>query len=128
LDGPAGDPKEESIGALFGRLAEDGRDYAKAEIALYRQVARRRMARARGGLIALFVGTVLLLSALTALIIGLVLWLSGLIGPLLAGLAVAALLVLVGFILIRVGIAGVKALGGDEEERAALAGDKAPRS
>lgn len=115
-----GDPKEESIGALFGRLAEDGRAYAKAELNLYRQIARRRAARARGGLIALILGAVLLLSSLTALIFGLVLWLAGLIGALLAGLAVAALLVLIGYALIRFGISGLKALGGDEEERAAL--------
>ena len=43
-----------------------------------------------------------------------------LIGPLLAGLAVAAALILVGFVLVRVGIAGLKALGGDEAEREAL--------
>jgi uncharacterized membrane protein YccC len=115
-----GDPKEESIGALFGRLAEDGRAYARAELNLYRHIARRRAARARGGLIALIAGAVLLLSSLTALIFGLVLWLAGLIGALLAGLAVAALLILIGFMLIRFGISGLKALGGDEEERAAL--------
>jgi hypothetical protein len=115
-----GDPKEESIGALFGRLAEDGRAYARAELDLFRQIARRRAARARGGLIALILGALLLLSSLTALIFGLVLWLAGLIGALLAGLAVAALLVLVGYALIRFGINGLKALGGDEKERAAL--------
>jgi hypothetical protein len=115
-----GDPKEESIGALFGRLAEDGRAYARAELDLYRQIARHRAARARGGLIALILGAVLLLSSLTALIFGMVLWLTGLIGALLAGLAVAALLVLIGFVLVRFGLNGLKALGGDEEERAAL--------
>lgn len=118
---PEGDPKEESIGALFGRLAEDGRVYAKAELNLYRQIARHRAARARGGLIALLLGAILLLSSLTALIFGLVLWLAGLIGALLAGLAVAALLVLIGYALIRFGMNGLKALGGGEEERAALA-------
>ncbi|HVQ08703.1 MAG TPA: phage holin family protein [Allosphingosinicella sp.] len=116
-----GDPQEESIGALFGRLAEDGRAYAKAELNLYRQIARHRAARARNGLIALIAGAVLLLSSLTALIFGLVLWLAGLIGALLAGLAVAALLILTGYALVRFGINGLRALGGDDEERAALA-------
>ena len=115
-----GDPKEESIGALFGRLAEDGRAYATAELHLYRQIARRRAARARGGLIALIAGVVLLLSSLTALIFGLVLWLATLIGPLLAGLAAAASLILIGYVLVRAGVNGLKALGGDDEERAAL--------
>lgn len=120
MDGPAGDPREESIGDLFGRLAEDGRAFAKAEIELYRQIARHRAARARNGLIALIAGAVLLISSITALLFGLVLWLSALIGPLLAGLAVAALLILAGYALVRFGIAGLRALGGDEEERKAL--------
>lgn len=124
---PEGDPSEESIGALFGRLAEEGRAYAKAEIAVYREVARRRVARARAGLIALLAGVLLLVSALTALILGLVLWLAGLIGPLLAGLAVAALLVLIGIVLVRFGVGGLKALGGDDEERAALARGETPQ-
>lgn len=121
MDEPGEERQEESIGALFGRLADDGRAYAKAEFSLYRQIARHRAARARSGLIALIAGAVLLLSSLTALIFGLVLWLAGLVGALPAGLIVAAVLVLAGYALVRTGIAGLKALGGDEEERAALA-------
>ena len=116
----SGEPSEESIGELFGRLAEDGRAYVKAEIGVYRAIAVRRAARARNGLIAMAVGAVLLISSITALLFGLVLWLSTLIGPLLAGLAVAGLLILGGFVLVRVGISGLRALGGDEAEREAL--------
>ena len=67
---PAGDPEEESIGALFGRLAEDGRAYAKAEIDVYRRsrgIARRGRAAA---LVALVAGVVLLVSSMTALVFG----------------------------------------------------------
>jgi hypothetical protein len=117
----AGEPKDESIGALLGRLAEDGRTFVKAEVDVYKAIAARRMARARNGLIALAIGAVLLICSVTALLLGLVLWLATLIGPLLAGLAVAALFILVGFVLVRVGIGGLKALGGDEAEREALA-------
>ena len=81
MDGPAGDPREESIGDLFGRLIDDGKSYAKAEIDLYRQIALHRAARARAGLIALAAGAVLLFSSLTALILGLVLGLAGGSGP-----------------------------------------------
>jgi hypothetical protein len=49
-----------------------------------------------------------------------VLWLSTLIGPLLAGLAVTAFLILAGLVLVRIGINGLKALGGDSAEREAL--------
>ena len=41
------DPHEESIGDLFGRLIEDGRTYARAEIDLYKEIARHRAGRAR---------------------------------------------------------------------------------
>lgn len=117
----AGDPRDdESIGALLGRLADDGRAYMKAEISVYKAIAARRAARARSGLIALAIGVVLLVSSITALLLGLVLWLATLIGPLLAGLAIAAVLILAGFVLVRIGISGLKALGGDEAERAAL--------
>jgi putative superfamily III holin-X len=126
LDGPAGDPREESIGDLFGRLVDDGRAYAKAEIDLYRQIALHRAGRARAGLIALAAGAVLLLSSLTALILGLVLGLAEWIGPWLAGLAIAGLLALTGALSIRFGIAGLKALKGDEAEREALTRGERP--
>jgi hypothetical protein len=123
----AGDPQDESIGALLGRLADDGRAYVRAELGVYRAIAARRAARARTGLIALLAGALLLISSITALLLGLVLWLSTLIGPLLAGLTVAAVLILVGYLLVRMGISGLRALGGDEAEREALArGDDQP--
>ena len=117
----SGDTRDESIGDLLGRLAEDGRAFVKAEIGVYKAIAARRAARARNGLIALAVGAVLMIASITALLLGLVLWLATLIGPLLAGLAVAAVLILTGLVLVRVGVSGLKALGGDEAEREALA-------
>ena len=116
----AGDPREESIGALLGRLADDGRSYVKAEIGVYKAIAARRAARAKNGLIALAAGAVLLITSVTALLLGMVLWLATLIGPLLAGVAVAAVLILAGFILTRIGVSGLRALAGDEAEAEAL--------
>jgi hypothetical protein len=120
LDAPAGDPRDDSIGDLFARMIDDGRAYAKAEVGVYREIVRHRAGKAKAGLIALVAGVVLLLSSLTALLLGLVLGLATLIGPLLAGLAVAAVLAGIGYFLVRQGLAGLGALGGDEEERAAL--------
>jgi hypothetical protein len=117
----AGDEKEESIGALLGRLADDGRAFVKAEIGVYKAIATRRAARARNGLIAMAVGVVLLICSITALLLGLVLWLAQYVGPLLSGLIVAATLILTGLILVKVGMNGLKALGGDAAEREALA-------
>ncbi|HEV2865850.1 MAG TPA: phage holin family protein [Allosphingosinicella sp.] len=127
MDAPAHDPREETVGDLLGRLVEDGRRYARAELDLLRQIARHRAGRARNGLVLLAAGGVLALSALTALIIGLVMGLATLIGPVLAGLAVAAALAGTGYALIRFGLGGLSALGGDEEERQAIGrGEKLP--
>jgi hypothetical protein len=116
----SGEPREESIGELLGRLADDGRAFVRAEVGVWRAIAARRAARARSGLIALAIGAVLLIASITALLLGLVLWLATLIGPLLAGVSVAIFLILSGFVLVRLGISGLKALGGDEAEREAL--------
>ena len=121
MDAPVQDPREESIGDLFGRLIDDGRSYARAEIDLLKEIARHRAERARTGLILLVGGGVLLLSSLTALILGLVLGLAALTGPLLAGTIIAVLLAGAGYALVRVGLGGLKALSGDEEERQAVA-------
>ena len=120
MDAPAQDPRDDSIGDLFGQLIEDGRTYARAEVDLIKQIARHRAERARTGLILLVGGGVLLLSSLTALILGLVLGLAALTGPLLAGIIIAVLLAGSGYLLIRFGLGGLRALGGDEEEKAAL--------
>ena len=121
MDAPVRDPGEESIGDLFGRLIEDGRTYARAEIDLLKEIARHRAERARTATILLVGGGVLLLSSLTALVLGLVLGLATLTGPLLAGLIVAAGFAAVGYLLVRVGLKGLRALSGDEEERQAVA-------
>jgi uncharacterized membrane protein len=119
LDGPAGDPRDESIGDLFGRLIDDGKAYARAEIDLYREIAVHRAGRARSGAALLGAGAALLLAALIALTLGAVLGLAALTGPLLAGLIVAAALALTGYLLIRSGAASLGALAGSEEEAAA---------
>jgi hypothetical protein len=120
LDGPTGDPRDESIGDLVGRLLEDGRRYARAELDLAREIARHRAGQARNGFIALAVGVTLAMSALTALLLGVVLGLATLIGPLLSGLAVALVLAVAGYLLVRMGADRLRALSGDAEERAAI--------
>ena len=127
MDAPVRDPREESVGDLIGRLIEDGRTYARAEIDLLKEIARHRAERARTGLILLVGGGVVLLSSLTALILGAVLGLAALTGPLLSGVIIAVLLAAAGYGLVRVGLKGLRALSGDEEERQAVArGEKAP--
>ena len=115
------EPRDESIGELFNRLVEDGRAYARAEIDLVRQIARHRAAKAKSGAILLGAGVTLLLCSLTALVLALVLGLATLIGPFGAGMVVFLVLAVAGGLLARAGAKGLAALGGDEEEKAALA-------
>ena len=118
---PDYEPRDESIGELFTRLVEDGRAYARAELDLVKQIARHRAAKAKTGAILLGVGVTLLLCSLTALVLALVLGLATLIGPFGAGMVVFLVLAVAGGLLARAGAKGLASLGGDEEEKAALA-------
>jgi uncharacterized protein YaaW (UPF0174 family) len=121
MDARTNIPPDESIADLVSQLIEDGRTYARAEVNLYKQVAAYRASKAKNGIAALVVAGVLGMSALTAIVVGLVMGLGVIIGPVAAGFAVAAGLGIAAFVLLRWGLGRVKALGGDEEEREALA-------
>lgn len=118
---PSHEPRDETIGELVSRLLEDGRAYARAELDLVKQIARHRAAKAKSGAILLGAGVTLLLCALTAFVLALVLGLATLIGPFAAGMVVFVVLAGAGALLARSGAKGLSALGGDEEEKAALA-------
>ncbi|HEY0325370.1 MAG TPA: phage holin family protein [Allosphingosinicella sp.] len=118
---PDYEPRDESIGELFNRLVDDGRAYARAELDLVKQIARHRAAKAKSGAILLGAGVTLLLCSLTALVLALVLGLATLIGPFGAGMVVFLVLAVAGGLLARAGAKGLASLGGDEEEKAALA-------
>jgi hypothetical protein len=120
LAAPAGDTTDGSLGELFGRLVGEGREVARSEASFYKALASYRLGKAKGGLIALGAGIVFAHMGAIALTIGLVLAVATLIGPLGAGLAVAAALGLVGFLLVRYGAARLTVLSGDAEERAAI--------
>ena len=120
MEAPAGDPREESIGDLIGRLVEDGRSYAEAELALVKAIAEYRAQRAGRALALLAGGVFLGLSAATALVVGAVLGLAQYMSPFLAGLLVALILAGIGYALVAVGLKGMKGLGRDKAEQEAL--------
>jgi len=120
LDAGGEDRQEESIGDLIGRLVDDGRSYAEAELKLLKAIAEYRAQRAGRALALLAAGAVLLLSAVTALVLGAVIELARLMSPILAGLLVAALLAATAYLLIRLGTAGLKGLARDEAEQQAI--------
>lgn len=118
--GPAEEEEGESIGDLVGRLVADGRAYAEAEFELYRAIAEHRAERARTAVVMLAIGWFLLIAAMSALTIGAMIALSLTIGPLLAGLVVGAPMAIAGYLLAHYGWTGVKGLGRDDAERAAI--------
>ena len=120
MDAPVRNPQEESIADLVGRLIDDGREVARAEVNLYKQIALRRSAKAKSGLVQLVAAGILAWFAGLALTFGLVLALATLTGPLASGLILAALMGGAAWFLLQKGLAGMKALSGDEEERLAL--------
>lgn len=95
--------QDESVGALLGRLVEDGKGYARAEIGYYKTLARAKLGEAKGGLIFGLVALVLAIAAVNALILGLLLSLATLVGP-----GWATLIVVAGF-LVLAGILGLLA-------------------
>jgi len=91
--------QEGSIGTLIGRLVEDGKAYARAEIGYYRTLAASKLAEAKLGLLLGATALVLALCTVTALLVGLILSLAPLVGAgwatlivVLAALALSGLL------------------------------------
>lgn len=120
MDAPVRNPQEESIADLVGKLIDEGREVARTEVNLYKQIALHRSAKAKSGLVLLVVAGILAWFAGLALTFGLVLALATLIGPLAAGAALALVMGVAAWFLLQKGLAGMKALSGDEEERSAL--------
>ncbi|HEY0011651.1 MAG TPA: phage holin family protein [Allosphingosinicella sp.] len=120
MDAPFRNPQEEGIADLVGRLIDEGREVARTEVNLYKQIALRRSAKAKSGLILVVAAGLIALLAGIGLVVGLIMALATLIGPLAATLAIVLLMGVAAFFLLRKGLAGLAALAGDEEERAAL--------
>lgn len=98
-------PEEKpGIGTLIGRLVEDGKGYARAEIDYVKALAGERMRAAKSGVIFLVAGLVLLHGALIALFVGLVLSLATIIGPFWSMLIVVAVASVIGGVLAKIGV------------------------
>ena len=119
-------PEEPSIGDLFGRLSDDAKTYVRAEVDLYKAIALHRIGAARNGAVALVAAFLLLNAALVTLVICFALVLAPKVGPVLAGLIVFAVVGIISALLVLYGAGRLKLLGGSEEERKVLAGEKKP--
>jgi len=104
----------DSVPTLVGRLVEETRTLATAEVALYKAKLAERVGAYKSAAIFFVTAGVLALAALIALLVGLILSLATLIGP---GFATAAVVVGV------LAIAGILAMVG--RGKLAPAGDRA---
>jgi hypothetical protein len=91
--------EDKPIGETFGRLIEDGKAYAKAEINLVRTRLDLEVDRFRPVAILGAAAVLCGVAAIVALAVTLVLALASLIGPLGGGLAVTAIFAAIGTLL-----------------------------
>jgi ABC-type nitrate/sulfonate/bicarbonate transport system permease component len=107
-------PDVESIGELLGRLVEDGKGYAQAELGYYRTLARSKLRDARASLWMGAVAIGFANAAIIALIVGMVLTLSPLVGPGLATLIVVLVTAAIAGIMARLAWLHVKKIIGEK--------------
>lgn len=93
--GSALDEDEAPIGDVFGRLIDDGKAYAKAEVDLVRARVEGQAARAKWPAILGATAILFALAAVIALTLTLVLSLASLLGPLAGGLLATLIVVLI---------------------------------
>lgn len=107
MDQPGADVEadEKPVGELFGRLIDDGKAYAKAEVDLVRARAEAQAERAKLPAI-LGVGAIAFgFAAVIALVLTMVLALASLLGPLAGGLLATVIAM---FVAGGLGLAAVK--------------------
>lgn len=100
---------EDGLRDLVGRLADDARGYAKAEVAVVRETMAVRARDARGGMLLVIVGISLVVAASVALVLGMLLTVAQATGPLLATLIVVGVTLIVAALLGWFGWGKVKA-------------------
>jgi hypothetical protein len=99
---------DEGLGTVVGRVVEDAKAYARAEVTLWKTVASTRGSQA-GIAAGLAVGAVVVaLSAVTALLVGAILSLRPLMGPGWATLLVVVVALGIAAILARIALASFK--------------------
>lgn len=106
-------PSEDSIPTLVSQLIDDGKQFARSELNLYRARLVSRVGEARNGIILVVAAWSLIHAVLVAALVGLVFVLTPLIGAggataavVLIGLALTALLATLGWLQLRKAIAG----------------------
>lgn len=101
----------ESIGELFGRAVDEGKQFASAEVNVVKQTALSKVDAAKGGIAMIVAGALLAYAGLITFLLALFHWLEDALelGPILSGLIVLALAGGIGFLLIKMGAAKMSA-------------------
>lgn len=106
---------------LFGGALVDGEALIRAEARLVKEIGLYRARKAKGGIVALALAAILGIGGTVAFLVGIVLGLAPLVGPIFAGVIVFAVTGAAAFLLVRYGAGKLADVGGDAQERAALA-------
>ncbi|WP_158014028.1 phage holin family protein [Sphingomonas sanxanigenens] len=104
----ASGPEDSSIGTLLSQLVDDGENFVRAEIRLYRAQAIARLVEARTAVAMIAVAAVILLASAIALLVGLIFILAPYLGRVGAVAVVIGLALALAWILVRVALAKLR--------------------
>lgn len=104
----AAGPEDSSIGKLLSQLVDDGENFVRAEIRLYRAQAIARLAEARAAVAMIAVAAVILLASAIALLVGLIFILAPYIGRVGAVAVVIGLALILAWLLVRMALAKLR--------------------
>src|SRR5262245_47723095 len=102
--------EEEPIGQLFGRLVDEGRAYAKAELGLAKASAEAKVDSVKWPAILLFSSLLFAQAAVTVAAVTVAMALGTIIGPLSGGIVAVLLAAGAAWLLYSLGLAKLKAL------------------
>lgn len=99
-----GPDHDESIGALLSRLVDDGEDFVRGEIRLYRAQAMARLVEARSAVAMIAAAGMIGLATTIALLVGLIVILIPYLGRIGAVALVIGVSLLIAWILLQTGL------------------------
>jgi len=106
----------ESIGGLFARLADDAGTLVRAEVELYRATALHHLALSQRAIVLLAAALLVTQAAVACLLVMLAIALSGWIGPIGAGIVIAAAAMAIAALLARTGLQRLSRLNAEQPE------------
>jgi alkylhydroperoxidase/carboxymuconolactone decarboxylase family protein YurZ len=106
--------ESESIGGLFARLADDAGTLVRAEVELYRAKALHRLALSQRAIMLLASALLIAQAAVACLLVMLAIALSRWIGPIGAGIAIAAAALAIAALLARTGLQRLSRLNAEQ--------------